>query len=67
MKEIYKVARDNSVDIKENDLDLSDKAVKELKDKYREAVDKRRNWIEFQNKRLSRNFVTYILNYYAEP
>ena len=66
MKEIYKVARDNAVYIKENDLDLSDKAVKELKEKYREAVDKRRNWIEFQNIRLSRNFVTYILNYYAE-
>lgn len=60
------MAKDNITDI-EHGLDLSDESVKELRIKYIEAVDKRRNWIEFQNKRLSRNFVTYVLTYYAEP
>ena len=60
------MARDNVTEV-EYGLDLSKTAVKELRIKYDEAVIHRRNWIEFQNKRLSRNFVTYVLSYYAEP
>ena len=48
-------------------LDLTTKTIAELKEKYQVAIDKRQNWIEFQDKLLSRNFVSYVLAYYAEP
>jgi len=60
------MAYDNNTDV-EYGLDLTEDTVKTLRKKYLEALEHRRNWIEFQNKRLSRNFVTYVLAYYAEP
>ena len=53
----------NTEDLK---LDLSKKSVKELRKKYQEGLAKQRGWIEFQNKRLSMNFVTYVLAYKTE-
>ena len=44
-------------------LDLNEKAVKELRAKYQEALAKHRSWVDFQNQRLSTNFVTYVLAY----
>ena len=50
-------------DTKDLKLDLNEKAVEELRAKYQEALAKHRSWVDFQNKRLSTNFVTYVLAY----
>jgi hypothetical protein len=57
---------DNDTDL-DYGLDLTNKTIKILRKKYLEALENKRNWIDFQDRRLSRNFVTYVLAYYAEP
>jgi len=41
----------------------NDKVVEELEKLYKKAVKERRNWIEYDNKRISTNFIYYVLKY----
>lgn len=38
-------------------------SIKELKQKYLEGVENQRGWITFQNKRVSMNYICYVLKY----
>ena len=55
-----KMARDNNTNIS---FDFSSKEIEELKTLYKEAEEKRRNWVNFRNKRISTNLICYIINY----
>ena len=41
----------------------NDKVVEELEKLYTKALKARRNWIEYDNKRISTNFIYYVLRY----
>ena len=45
------------------DFKFDEDSINELKQKYQEGVENHRGWITFQNKRVSMNYVHYVIKY----
>ena len=45
------------------DFKFDENSINELKQKYQEGVENHRGWITFQNKRVSMNYVHYVIKY----